>query len=455
MADPVNTVPPVISGTPTVGQTLSCNTGTWTNTPTSYAYQWQRETGVSTGIYANITGVTVNQYALGQPDVGLRIRCEVTATNNTSVTDVFPGGWNAALAAASDGSTLFLRGGTHNMISANRSFSTSNPLKVICESGTLVKGVLLTDGANGYVFGDANAAPYTDTFVARILAADTPDLNDISVRTFNIDGHVTNVKVVNARLQGGFITYSPYSGGTACGSLELRGSIIENAWGDLSHPNNCNGLIIDHNIFRNPQHLTAEHHDCFQPQSTSNFQFTRNICYWTSGPGAFAGYTVNYLGQCVMLSGNAGANSNGYIANNLFHHFNGRAVNMNNSSGIVVVNNTIDKCGDGIGITMGTGMSNHEIWNNIMECAFLEGPTPLYFDYNWLTGENNYFGNIQGNNFWEGAPGWIDTTNYELTLASPARTKGINRSSSISLGTPTIDLDGNVRPSTPGLGCRV
>ena len=38
---PTNTDPPQISGTPQVGQTLTALHGTWTPTPTSYAYQWR------------------------------------------------------------------------------------------------------------------------------------------------------------------------------------------------------------------------------------------------------------------------------------------------------------------------------------------------------------------------------------------------------------------------------
>jgi hypothetical protein len=73
---PVISVAPVISGTTTVGQTLSCTTGTWTNTPTSYAYQWKRNG-------TNIGSATLATYLLVIADAGTSITCEVTATNIT------------------------------------------------------------------------------------------------------------------------------------------------------------------------------------------------------------------------------------------------------------------------------------------------------------------------------------------------------------------------------------
>jgi hypothetical protein len=69
---PVNTARPAITGTPDIGETLTVSTGTWSNTPTSYTYQWKRDGSA-------IVGETANTYVIESVAGGLS--CEVTAIN--------------------------------------------------------------------------------------------------------------------------------------------------------------------------------------------------------------------------------------------------------------------------------------------------------------------------------------------------------------------------------------
>ena len=73
---PVNIVAPAVTGTATVGQTLSTTNGTWTAAPpiSGFTYQWQRNS-------VNISGATSSTYVLVEADIGNPIRCVVTATN--------------------------------------------------------------------------------------------------------------------------------------------------------------------------------------------------------------------------------------------------------------------------------------------------------------------------------------------------------------------------------------
>ena len=70
---PVNSTLPVISGTTTLGSVLTTTNGTWTNTPTSYTYQWKRG--------ATNIGTNASTYTLVIADSTAAITCVVTATN--------------------------------------------------------------------------------------------------------------------------------------------------------------------------------------------------------------------------------------------------------------------------------------------------------------------------------------------------------------------------------------
>jgi hypothetical protein len=77
-APPQPTSPPTIEGRFQVGQTLTAGNGSWTNSPTSFTYQWQR---CNSSGCANITGATQRTYRLTTADVDRRVRVLVTASN--------------------------------------------------------------------------------------------------------------------------------------------------------------------------------------------------------------------------------------------------------------------------------------------------------------------------------------------------------------------------------------
>jgi hypothetical protein len=86
-ATPSNTVPPAITGSAAVGQTLTTSNGTWTENPTSFDYEWLRcpsSGGSSDGSDCASIGVTTNSYVVATGDVGFTLRTRVTAHTSDS-----------------------------------------------------------------------------------------------------------------------------------------------------------------------------------------------------------------------------------------------------------------------------------------------------------------------------------------------------------------------------------
>src|SRR3954469_13851480 len=81
-AAPSNTSLPSIGGSARDGWLLTAFHGSWTGSPTSYAYAWQR-CDTSGGACAAISGATSKQYTATSADVGHRLRVAVTATNSS------------------------------------------------------------------------------------------------------------------------------------------------------------------------------------------------------------------------------------------------------------------------------------------------------------------------------------------------------------------------------------
>lgn len=83
---PANTALPTISGSATVGSTLTANPGTWSGaTPLTFAYQWLL-CNTSGGSCAAISGATGQSFAIPTADLSDTVAVSVTATNSSGTT---------------------------------------------------------------------------------------------------------------------------------------------------------------------------------------------------------------------------------------------------------------------------------------------------------------------------------------------------------------------------------
>ena len=99
---PADTAPPAIAGTATEGQELGASSGTWSGSPTVYAYQWQ-DCNASGEHCTSIAGASASSYRLTAGDVGHTIRVVVTASNVSGSTSASSAASAVVSAAESSG----------------------------------------------------------------------------------------------------------------------------------------------------------------------------------------------------------------------------------------------------------------------------------------------------------------------------------------------------------------
>jgi hypothetical protein len=100
---PGNTAAPRITGTPRDGQTLAAGTGSWTNNPSRYAYDWQRCDQVGNSCSSFGSGQTQR---LSPSDVGHTIRVTVAATNQYGTTRATSAPTGPVAAAVTSGTAV-------------------------------------------------------------------------------------------------------------------------------------------------------------------------------------------------------------------------------------------------------------------------------------------------------------------------------------------------------------
>jgi parallel beta helix pectate lyase-like protein/Big-like domain-containing protein len=77
---PSSTAPPTIAGSPAIGQALVASNGTWTGSPSSFIYAWQR-CNVAGSTCTAISAATASAYVVASADAGSSLRVSVTATS--------------------------------------------------------------------------------------------------------------------------------------------------------------------------------------------------------------------------------------------------------------------------------------------------------------------------------------------------------------------------------------
>lgn len=105
-AAPVNAALPRVTGTPTVGETLTAQTGTWTNPVTTKLTRFYRCTSTCTAV--GTLGQTT--YVLTTADAGRRIRVTETATGPGGTTTVWASTTLGPVASATTGAALISAG---------------------------------------------------------------------------------------------------------------------------------------------------------------------------------------------------------------------------------------------------------------------------------------------------------------------------------------------------------
>ena len=175
---PQNTGLPTITGTAQQGQTLTASNGSWSNSPTSYAYQWQDCT--SSTSCSNITGATSSAYALQSSDVGKTIDVVVTATNG--------GGSTPATSAQTAGVTS--SGSSDPQLTCNLSATTSNYASQI-SAASPGQVVCLASGDYSGFTGTSKASPgvtITSAPGAVVTFNSGMSWNMSGVQNFTLDG---------------------------------------------------------------------------------------------------------------------------------------------------------------------------------------------------------------------------------------------------------------------------
>lgn len=224
---PSNTVAPAITGTAKDTQVLTVSTGTWTNTPTSYAYQWKRNGTTNIGTNANT-------YTCVTADIGYTIKCTVTATNAIGNTSADSN--NTATVAANSYTASYLviagAGGAGGNMGGGGGAGGLLTSTVSLSPGTVYTATVGAGGAGGVGFAISNPSNGSNSVLSG---------TGLTTITSIGGGHgasQTGGGVGNSGGSGGGSTYTVGYGGAGTSGQGYAGG---GAWNDPNYPSGGGG----------------------------------------------------------------------------------------------------------------------------------------------------------------------------------------------------------------------
>ncbi|MGB7587254.1 MAG: hypothetical protein WBM00_00940, partial [Solirubrobacterales bacterium] len=146
VAAPEDITPPSISGNPIQGRILSASSGSWSNEPTSYTYQWE-DCDSAGNACVPIAGAQASTYMLTENDLGHTIRVQVSATNDAGTGGPASSAATAVVTAESTGPPSIDREWVTGVTSSNATLNAEiNP------HGLLTKYKLQIDTTGHFKF---------------------------------------------------------------------------------------------------------------------------------------------------------------------------------------------------------------------------------------------------------------------------------------------------------------
>jgi hypothetical protein len=141
---------PTISGTARAGLTLTAANGTWSNSPTSYTYQW-KSASTSSGTYTDISNANSSTYVLTASDVDRYIKVSVSARNASGTSGASLSSATAVVVTYLDGLAPVLSSATAT--DDGFTFLITNYSASYTYAATTTSGSVSLTEANGVVSG--------------------------------------------------------------------------------------------------------------------------------------------------------------------------------------------------------------------------------------------------------------------------------------------------------------